>query len=183
MFENNGAAMTLIAAISVGALLVGACSQPARPERMSTETASALAAGEAPKIATLFITVYGEDVGGFASHYYPLPREDYEAALKDSIARSELFATSATPDDADYDVNVGLISLVAPKWSGTVTLETSWSVTAPNRGDEIARQMIRSETPSPFGKVRESTEEVARMSIDSGLAWLDATLAPMKSGD
>jgi hypothetical protein len=150
---------------------------------MSTELVSATVPSEPPKIATLFITVYGENVGGFASHYYPLPREDYEAALRDSIARSELFACSATPEDADYDVSIGLISLVAPKWSGTVTLETSWSVKTPDRGDEIARQMIRSETPSPFGKVRESTEEVARMSIDSGLAWLHTTLSPNKSGD
>jgi len=183
MSRNDGAAKTLVAAVSLIALLLAACSQPARPERMSTEIVSAPVSTEPPKIATLFITVYGENVGGFASHYYPLPREDYEAALRDSIAGNELFASSATSENADYDVNIGLISLVAPKWSGTVTLETSWSVTTPGRGEEIARQMIRSETPSPFGKVRESTEEVARMSIDSGLAWLHTTLSPMKSGD
>lgn len=183
MLRYNGTAAALTVAVSVVALLLAACSKPARPERMSTEEVSAPVSSEPPKIATLFITVYGENVGGFASHYYPLPREDYEAALRNSIAGNELFASSATPENADYDVNIGLISLVAPKWSGTVTLETSWSVTKPGRGDEIARQMIRSETPSPFGKVRESTEAVARMSIDSGLAWLHTTLAPMKTAD
>jgi len=182
MFGDNRASAWLVATISAVAILVGACSQPARPDRISAEVISAPVSSGPPKIATISLTVYG-DVSGFASHYYPLPREDYEAALRDSIARSELFAAATTPDNADYDVNVGLISLVAPKWSGTVTLETSWSVTLPNGGDEVARQMILAEAPSPFSKTREATEAAAGKSIDSGLAWLQMTLAPMKKDD
>lgn len=183
MLEYQRAAVPLVAVASLIALLLGGCSQPARPERMSTEAVSAPVSSEPPEIATLFVTVYGEDVGGFASHYYPLPREDFEAALRNSIATSSRFAATSTRESADYEVNVGLISLVAPKWSGTVTLETTWAITAPNGGEEIARKMIRSETPSPFGKIRDATEEVAKMCIDSGLEWMDSTLAPMKTGD
>jgi hypothetical protein len=149
---------------------------------MASDVVVAPTSSGPPEIATISVTVYG-DVSGFASHYYPLPREDYEAALMDSITGSELFAAATAPEDADFDVNVGLISLVAPKWSGTVTLETSWSVTLPNGGDEIARQMIRAEAPSPFSKIREATEETARKSIDSGLAWLHATLASRKKNE
>lgn len=166
----------LVATIGMVAMLIGACSQPARPDRMAADTSVAPVSSGPPEIATISVTVYG-DVSGFASHYYPLPREDYEAALMDSIAKSKFFAAATAPENADFDVNVGLISLVAPKWSGTVTLETSWSVTLPNGGDEVARQMIRSEAPSPFSKVREATEEAARKSIDSGLTWLHTTLA------
>jgi hypothetical protein len=178
MRGNQPASVYLPAALAAMALLVGACSQPARPDRMATEVVSVPDRSEPPAIANLFVTVYGDSVGGFASHYYPLPREDYEAALLETLAANTDFAASPTPEDADYDVNVGLISLVAPKWSGTVTLETTWSITAPNRGEEIARQMIRSEAPSPFGKVRDATEEAARKSIDSGLAWLLSELGP-----
>ena len=182
MFASKWTSVSLVATVSVIAILIGACSQPARPDQMSTDTGYAPVTSGPPEIATVSITVYG-DVSGLASHYYPLPREDYEAALRDSIARSELFAVSATPENTDFDVNVGLISLVAPKWSGTVTLETSWSVTLPNGGDEIARQMIRAEARSPFSKIREATEEAARKSIDSGLAWLETTVAPMNEDD
>ncbi len=163
------------AAVIVMALFLAACSYPARQDRMTAEAAAVPASSGPPKIATVFITVYG-DVGGLASHYYPLPSENYEAALLSSIAANESFAASPTPEGADYDVNVGLISLVAPKWSGTVTLETSWSITAPNRGDEIARKMITSEKRSPYGKVRDATEEAAAMSIESGIAWLSSAL-------
>jgi hypothetical protein len=182
MFVKDKAFVWFVAAISAVAFLIGGCSQSARSDRMSPAVGSAPTSSAPPEIATISVTVYG-DVGGFASHYYPLPQEDYDAALGDSIAKSELFAASATPESADFDVNVGLISLVAPKWSGTVTLETSWSVTLPNGGDEIARHMIRTETPSPFSKVREATEEAARQSIDSGLAWLQETLETPNKDD
>ena len=182
MFRDNRALAWLVATISAVAILVGACSQPARPDRISAEVKSAPVSSGPPKIATISLTVYG-DVSGFASHYYPLPREDYDAALRNSIAKSELFAATEIPENADFDVNVGLISLVAPKWSGTVTLETSWSVGLPNGGNEIARQMIRAEAPSPFSKTREATEAAAKKSIDSGLAWLHKTLAPMEKDD
>ena len=182
MFADGRTFAGFVAAISAVAFLIGGCSQPARSDRMSPEVISVPISSAPPKIATISVTVYG-DAGGFASHYYPLPREDYDAALRDSIAKSELFASSATPESADFDVNVGLISLVAPKWSGTVTLETSWSVTLPNGGDEIARHMIRTEAPSPFSKVREATEEAARQSIDSGLEWLQETLEPESKDD
>lgn len=182
MFSDNRASACLVAAISAAALLIGGCSQPARSDQMSPEAISAPVSSGPPEIATISVTVYG-DVGGFASHFYPLPREDYDAALREAIARSVHFASSATPEGADFDVNVGLISLVAPKWSGTVTLETSWSVTLPGGGDEIARQMIRTEAASPFSKIREATEEAARKSIDSGLAWLQTTLEPASQDD
>ena len=178
MFRRQAYAYSLALAAVLAVLCLGACSQPARPDRMSSEQVGVPAASGPPSIATLHVTVYG-DAGGFASHYYPLPREDYEAALLNAIANSGSFAASATPGQADYDVNVGLISLVAPQWSGTVTLETTWSITGPGRGDDIARQMIRSAVRSPFGKVRESTEEAARMSIESGLAWLESALEPV----
>lgn len=183
MSGNKRPATILIAGAGAFILLLAACSQPARLEQMSTEEVSLPVAGQPPQVATLFITVYGEDVGGLASHYYPLPRADFEAALLKTVGKSALWAIAATPEDADYDVNVGLISLVAPKWSGTVTLETSWSITGPNRGDEVGRQMFRVETPSPFSKTREATETVARMSIESGLEWLYATLAPAEASD
>ena len=182
MFADKRGSVSLVATIGMVAILVCACSQPARPDRMASDVVVAPVSSGPPQIATVSITVYG-DVSGFASHYYPLPREDYEAALMDSIARSELFAAATPPENADFDVNVGLISLVAPKWSGTVTLETSWSVTLPDGGDEVARQMIRAEARSPFSKTREATEEAASKSIDSGLAWLHTTLAPMKKDD
>lgn len=181
MIPYNRTFLCLVLAVSTLAFLMSGCSQPARSDQMTPEAISAPAISGPPEIATLSVTVYG-DVGGFASHYYPLPREDYDAALRDAIAKSALFAAGATPGDADFSVNVGLISLVAPKWSGTVTLETSWSVTLPG-GDEIARQMIRSEAVSPFSKIREATEEAARISIDSGLEWLATTLEPISQND
>lgn len=182
MFKSTCPSLSLIAATGAVLLLTSACSQPARPERMSIDTVPAAAQSVTPPGTTLFVTVYG-NAGGFASHYYPLPREDFEAALKNSIAANALFGESPASDGADFDLNVGLVSLVAPKWSGTVTLETSWSVSSGSGGEVIARKMIRSEEPSPFGKVREATEEASRKNIEYGLAWLESTIAPTEEED
>ena len=62
-------------------LLTSACSMPARPDQMAVADYPQIEEGEA-SLGTLAITVYGENVGGFASHYYPLPREDFEKALR-----------------------------------------------------------------------------------------------------
>jgi hypothetical protein len=161
-----------LAAVGAVALLVTGCAQPARMEEMSAEPETIMEYQGPPELATLHVTVYGDDVGGFASHYYPLPRADFEAALLDTIARSELFAASPDPAKADYAISVGLISLVAPQWSGTVTLETSWAVSDPRTGSEIARHMIKEATPSPFAKKREATEAAASANIETGLEWL-----------
>jgi len=175
----------LAAAAAAGAvaLLVTGCAQPARMSEMSAEPETIVASYGPPELATLFITVYGEDVGGFASHYYPLPRADFEAALLDTVARSKLFASSPDPGKADYAVSVGLISLVAPQWSGTVTLETSWAVSDPAARGEIARQMIREAAPASFTRKREATEGAARANIEAGLEWLQVIIERTASAD
>jgi hypothetical protein len=145
-------------------------------EEMSAEPETIAEYQGPPELATLYVTVYGEDVGGFASHYYPLPRADFEVALLETIARSKLFAASPEPGDADYAISVGLISLVAPQWSGTVTLETSWAVSDPATRSEIDRQMIKEATPASFSKKREATEGAARANIEAGLEWLRGVL-------
>lgn len=178
MIKLRRAVAFIVVAVAASALLFAGCSTPARPDRMTDEIAGAVGSSTAPQIATLFVTVYGEDVGGFASHFYPLPRSDFETALLNTIANSELFAAASSPANADYSVNVGLISLVAPKWSGNVTLETSWSVTTPDTREEILRKMVRTSSPSPFAKQREATEESAKTNIAAGLSWLAEQLAP-----
>ena len=165
-------AAALLAAVGAIVLLVAGCAQPARMEEMSAEPETIVEYQGPPELATLYVTVYGDDVGGFASHYYPLPRSDFEAALLDSIAHSKLFAASPDPAKADYAISVGLISLVAPQWSGTVTLETSWAVSDAETRSEIGRQMIKAAAPAAFSKKREATEGAARANIEAGLEWL-----------
>ena len=177
MTEARRSAALVAALFAAGVLLLSACTTPARPDRMSGDMASVPQSSEPPEIATVFITVYGDDVGGFASHYYPLPRSDFEQALLSTIASDRNFAAAANRNDADYAVNVGLISLVAPQWSGNVTLETSWSITTLVGREELARQMIRTTSPSPFSKRREATEEAARTNIVAGLEWLAEQLS------
>jgi hypothetical protein len=128
-------------------------------------------------LGTICVTVYGDDVGGFASHYYPLPREDFEDALIHSIIKGGIFRPVPRAGEPDVLVTVGLIQLVAPHWSGRVTLETSWAVSSPVTGEVIARKSIQATTPSPFGKVRDATETAAQMNISEGLAWLETVVA------
>jgi hypothetical protein len=153
-------------------LLFAGCATPARPEHMAV---AAMPAAEA-RLGTVCITVYGDDVGGFASHYYPLPREDFEAALLESIVSGGAFQPVARDSHPDFLVTVGLVHLVAPQWSGRVTLETSWSVTSAITGERIARQAIQATTPSPFAKVRDATEAAAQENIAEGLAWLEQVI-------
>ena len=68
-------------------LLIAGCAAPARHEQM---VVAATPAGEA-RLGSVYLTVYGDDVGGFASHYYPLPRGDFEAALLKSVSTGGVF--------------------------------------------------------------------------------------------
>ena len=140
----------------------------ARPEQMAVPATPV----SMKQLGTDCVTVYGEDVGGFASHYYPLPRADFEAALVDSMAMGGAFAPVARSADPDFLVTVGLIHLVQPQGSGRVTLETSWSVASATTGEEIARKSITVTTPASFFKKQEATETAAQLNIAEGLAWL-----------
>jgi hypothetical protein len=127
------------------------------------------------RLGSVFVTVYG-DVGGFASHYYPLPREDFEAALLASIAGGGALQPVGRADDPDFLLTVGLIRMVTPQWSGRVTLETSWSVSSPATGEQLSRQAIEATAPAEFSKKREATEAAAQMNIAEGLAWLEQVI-------
>ena len=183
MKEARRSAAKIAALFAASALLLAGCTTPARPDRMTGDIAPVPQSTEPPEIATVFVTVYGDDVGGFASHYYPLPRSDFEQALLNTIASDSNFAAATSQGDADYAVNVGLISLVAPQWSGNVTLETSWSITTLGEREELGRQMIRTTSPSPFSKRREATEEAARTNIVAGLEWLAERLRSLDGTD
>jgi hypothetical protein len=159
-------------AILLVLLLFAGCVAPARQDHMAV---TVMPAAEA-RLGTVCITVYGDDVGGFASHYYPLPREDFEAALLESVSTGGAFQPVARDSHPDFLVTVGLVHLVAPQWSGRVTLETSWSVTSAETGEAIARQAIQATTPAPFSKVRDATEAAAQENIAEGLAWLEQVI-------
>lgn len=66
--------------------------------------------------------------------------------------------------------------MVAPHWSGRVTLETSWSVSSAATGEPLSRQAIEATAPAEFAKKREATEAAAQMNIAEGLAWLEQVI-------
>ena len=140
---------------------------------MVLETSSA-AQAEA-RLGSVFVTVYG-DVGGLASHYYPLPSEDFESALLASMASGGSFQPVARANDPDFLLTVGLIHMAAPHWSGRVTLETSWSVSSTATREQLSRQAIEATAPAGFSKKREATEAAAQMNIAEGLSWLEQVI-------
>lgn len=148
---------------------VVACAAPARTNRMEVVEYSV----STEDSVSLAVTVYGDDVGGFASHYYPLPRADFEKALLESLSKSGRFETMPRGSESDFKLSVGLIQLIQPQWSGTVTLETSWAISSATTGTEITRRSIRVEKPASFSKKREATESVAQASIVEGIEWLN----------
>ena len=172
--STNSKAVARVFALLAACLILAGCAMemPARPEQMAVASAPASVA----QLGTVCVTVYGDDVGGFASHYYPLPRADFEAALLESMAAGGAFAPVARSADPDFLVTVGLIHLVAPQGSGHVTLETSWSVASAATGEEIARKSIRATTPASFFKKQEATEAAAQLNIAEGLSWLTAVV-------
>lgn len=167
-------AMTLV----VVGLVCGSCSTPARQEEM----AAADFVGDKTYDASLAIVVYGE-VGGFASHYYQLPRENVERALFQTLERSGVFRSVAMGGDADYKLSVGLIQLVQPQWSGMVTLETTWALTSTISGTELARQSIRTTSPSSFADKREATEDATRKNIVEGINWMLSIIDEARTND
>ena len=155
-------------------LQVIACASPARTVEMEVVEYSASSEGR----VSLAVTVYGDDVGGFASHYYPLPRADFEKALLESLTKSGRFETMPRGSDSDFMLSVGLIQLIQPQWSGTVTLETAWAVSDASIDSEITRHSIRVARPASFSKKREATESVAQASIVEGIQWLNSIVEP-----
>lgn len=173
MSTNPRTIVRVVGLLGASLLLAGcAMEMAARPEEMAVASAPA----GVSQLGTVCVTVYGEDVGGFASHYYPLPRADFEAALVDSMLSGGAFAPVERSADPDFLVTVGLIHLVAPQGSGRVTLETSWSVAAATTGEEIARKAITVTTPASFFKKQEATETAAQLNIAEGLSWLAAVV-------
>jgi hypothetical protein len=151
-------------------LALGACA-PTTPARTDQMAAVRYPVGAAEPVA-LTVTVYGDDVGGFASHYYPLPRADFEQALIDSLRASGRFLVLQDETGSEFNLSVGLIQLIQPQWSGTVTLETAWAVYSTGSGEEIARRPMRVQQATEFSNKREATELAARETITEGMAWL-----------
>lgn len=163
------------------ALMIGGCATPARTDQMEIaefEVTEPQITAAAERGIALDVTVYGDDVGGLASLYYPLPRADFEKALLASLASTNRFRVVPRGSDADFRLSVGLVQLIQPQWSGTVTLETAWSVTAAATGAEIARRPVRVEQPASFSKKREATELAASASIAEGIKWLGEVVEP-----
>jgi hypothetical protein len=156
-------------------LLVTGCAptMPARQEEMTVADAGP----GVGSLGSICVTVYGNDVGGLASHYYPLPREDFESALLESLSASGVLVPVTMSGDPDYLLTVGLIRLVQPQGSGRVTLETSWTVTSAVTGERIARRSIEVTTPATFFKKQEATETAARLNIAEGLSWMERVVA------
>lgn len=147
------------------------CASPARP----TEMKAVEYESDKTYDASLSVTVYG-DVGGFASHYYPLPREDFEQALLQTLSNSGVFRSVSSGGDADFRLSVGMMQLVQPQWSGNVTLETTWAVTSTSVSLELARKSISSISPASFSQKREATEAAAQKNISDGITWLLAII-------
>jgi len=155
-------------ALSCLLLQLVACATPTRSDQMVVVHHSVTA----KDAVSLAVTVYGDDVGGFASHYYPLPRADFEKALLESLSNSGRFETVPRGGESDFKLSVGLIQLIQPQWSGTVTLETTWAISSAGTDTEITRRSVRVEKPASFSKKREATEFVAQASIVEGIDWL-----------
>ncbi len=151
-------------------LHVVACATPTRSDQMEVVEYSVSAEDK----VSLAVTVYGDDVGGFASHYYPLPRAEFEKALLESLAKSGRFETMPRGGESDFKLSVGLIQLIQPQWSGTVTLETTWAISSARTGTGITRRSVRVEKPASFSKKREATESAAQASIVEGIEWLNS---------
>lgn len=128
----------------------------------------------------LAVTVYGDEVGGFASHYYPLPRADFEKALIESLAGSGQFKVLQNDAGSDFKLSVGLMQLIQPQWSGTVTLETTWSLFSTRTDMEVARRPVRVQKPAAFSEKREATELAAQESIREGIEWLSGIVEANK---
>jgi len=157
------------AALAVVALClaVGGCASPARHDKMM----AAEIVTDQRVDASLAATVYGE-AGGFVAHYYELPREDVEQALLLTLQNSSIFRSVTLGGEADYKLAVGLMHLVQPQWSGTVTLETTWSLASSAAGGEPARMTIKTTSPASFTEKREATEAATIRNFEEGIAWM-----------
>jgi hypothetical protein len=149
-----------------------ACTAPARSDQMEIVRYVAARTHE----ASLSIVVYGENVGGFASRAYPLSRDQFESALLESVVESRLFDSTGIGGDGDIALTVGLMQLIQPQWSGTVTLETTWTISDARSNGELSRKSIVVQQPSPFGETQKATETVARETIRQGIAWMEEVL-------
>ncbi len=159
--------ITTVTPLALLCLVLGACATPAREAEMTIADVVSTQNYD----ASLSIAVYG-DVGGFASMYFDLPREDVEDALFRTLENSGIFRSVAVGGEADYKLSVGLMHLVQPQWSGTVTLETTWALTSTSAGRELNRETIRSTAPASFTEKREATEEATIRNFQQGINWM-----------
>ena len=151
---------------------VCACSMPARQENISTEQFQAIETFN----ATVAANVYGGFDEGSVRRPYPLRGADFERALVDSLQASRLFDdVVSSSEEADINLNVGLMQLIQPTWSGSISLESTWTF-YDRAGTEISRKKIKSVMRSSFNYKKQVTERVATDTILQGLQWLQKEL-------
>ena len=149
-----------------------ACAMPARHENISTEQFQATETLS----ATVATNVYGDFNEGSVRRPYPLRGLDFERALVDSLQASRLFDdVVSSAEEADIKLNVGLMQLIQPTWSGSISLESTWTF-YDRAGTEISRTKIKSVKHSSFSYKQKVTEQVAADTILQGLQWLQQEL-------
>ncbi|VAW74290.1 hypothetical protein MNBD_GAMMA14-1779 [hydrothermal vent metagenome] len=113
-----------------------------------------------------------------AMDYVNISNENLASAIEESIAKSGLFSSVVKGNDADYKLNVSLVSMSKPMFGldFKIDMEMAWSLVNAKTGKAIMRESIKSSytaTPSDAfiaaKRVRLAVEGAAQNNIRQGL--------------
>ncbi len=113
-----------------------------------------------------------------AMDYVNISNENLAGAIEESIIKSGLFSRVVKGDDADYRLNVSLVSMSKPMFGldFKIDMEMAWSLVNTRTGKAVMRESVRSSytaTPSDAfvaaKRVRLAVEGAAQNNIRQGL--------------
>lgn len=168
-----------VAAIGVAAFCLSACGMSP-----TTQEGMVLQSYDSPTKHQKTVKI--EVRGGRSTDPMYLPQianDTYQAALIDTINASRVFARVVQEKQADYLLQVTLISLDQPVIGGnfTVKMEAAWRLVRADTGEVVWRAPIQSsftqtigETFAAVTRIRQATEGAARNNIKEGLGLIAA---------
>lgn len=159
-------------------LWLAGCASPASKQALVVDDASV---GVRYPYSVSVKTGGGGETG--AMDYTNISDADLAAAIEESITKSGLFSTVVKGDNADYKLNVYLVSMSKPMFglSFKIDMEMAWSLVNARTGEVVMKESIKSTHTATTGdafvaatRVRLAVEGSAQNNIRQGLRKIAA---------
>lgn len=176
MMVRSSTRIVALATMALLAIMLTGCSTPPKREAMAPQ--GLLISSHFPQ------SVHVQTAGGAATSAVSgtnISDVDLKIAIENAIAQNKVFKSIVQTTDADYELNVSIVSLSKPFVGLTfdVDMEAAWSLTKQADHSVVLRKSVKSRGTATVGdafvavtRLRLAVENAARDNISQGLKAL-----------